>query len=866
MNQPIEIKTLLFSSRFMKQKEYWKTKLSGDLPGISLPFNGKEGGTVELRTRTGGRSAAGISIPADLSRLLIKRGKNSELSIYIILLAALKTLIARYTGMEDIVVVSPVYAAHVTAHTINDRLFIRDRFAGDIAFKELLLKVRQSVLEAYENQDYPAEKLVEGKEFSPGISCLLRNIHEDNKDIITADGTGIYFSFDRTGEDINGKIYYPPDLYQDYFIKQMSKHFTSLLAITLETIDIPISVISFLAEEEKAQLLYEFNTPAQRQPQEKSIDELFTEAAAEMPDRTAVVTPHVTYRELNNRANRLAGELRSRGVGPGVLVAILLKPSPDMLTAIWGILKAGGAYLPIDPEYPHQRISFMLADSGVSILLTSAGQGILKNFSFTALRGGSPEAIEFTVTPARPRVKDFDSLPIPDRSLVDYSKYHGFIGEALAKHTLTLQATRGCPFLCAFCHKIWPKEFVFRSAENIYNEINAFYDIGVRRFVFVDDIFNLNEENAARLFRLIIKNKLKVQLFFTNGLRGDVLSRDLIDLMVEAGTVDFDFSLESGSPRIQKLIRKNLNLQKLKDTIDYIVNTYPHVIVELQTMLGFPTETEEEAMQTLNFIKSIKWLDFPYIHFLRIYPETDMAKIAIENGISRETINRSAHLAFHEYSETMPFSREFAKLYQTMFFDEYFLKKERLLKVLKKQKKILTRSEIVRKYDSYFPTEIKSFAGLLNIVGISPPELGEGEFLDEKTVAVPGIDKKMRTLFPAHPTTEKALRILLLDLSQFFSSEADVLYDVVEAPLGLMYLLTYLNEQYGTQIIGKIAKSRIDFDNYTELNRIIAHFKPNVIGIRTLSYYKDFFQRTISVIRRKEPDVPIIAGATCSRP
>ena len=114
-----------------------------------------------------------------------------------------------------------------------------------------------------------------------------------------------------------------------------------------------------------------------------------------------------------------------------------------------------------------------------------------------------------------------------------------------------MQGTRGCPFKCAYCHKIWPKNHVYRSAENIYDELKAFYDIGVRRFALIDDIFNMNKKTVQGFSERIIDNRLDVQLFFPSGMRGDILTKDYIDLLVEAGTADLPLALESASPRLQ---------------------------------------------------------------------------------------------------------------------------------------------------------------------------------------------------------------------------------------------------------------------------------------------------------------------------
>jgi radical SAM superfamily enzyme YgiQ (UPF0313 family) len=472
------------------------------------------------------------------------------------------------------------------------------------------------------------------------------------------------------------------------------------------------------------------------------------------------------------------------------------------------------------------------------------------------------ENINVTITAPRPYIKNFDRLPMLNRSLVNYEKYHGSIGMAMAKHTMTLQATRGCPYRCAYCHKIWPKTHVRRSAENIFSEMKMLYDVGVRRFVFIDDIFNLDIKNCSRLFHLIIKNRLKAQIFFPNGLRGDILTPGLIDLMVEAGTVDFDFSLESASPRIQKLIRKDLNLDRFKENVDYLVRHHPHVILELQTMLGFPGETEAEAMMTLDFIKNIKWIDFPYVNLLKIFPGTDMEAIALGNGIPGEAIERTTTLGYHEYSETMSFSLEFVKHFQAKFFNEYFLSKERFLSVLPKQLKLVTPNELVQKYDSFFPAKIESFSRLLDIVGVSEKELEltDADFQDDDYMAIPGINKKLKGIFPSKQPDKETLRVLLLDLSVYFSPGADRVYDVVEVPLGLMYLLTYLDEQYGSKVNGKIAKARIDFDSHEELYSLVTGFNPGIIGIRTLSYYKNFFHETVFMIRQWGIDVPIAAG------
>lgn len=623
-------------------------------------------------------------------------------------------------------------------------------------------------------------------------------------------------------------------------------------------LNLPVVSAEFMPEHEKRQLLDLFNDTTIDFPAHKTVAQLFCQQAERTPEFAALVWQEtvLSYRELNRQAGLLADRLRIRGVRPGAIVAMLMERGPEMIVSMLGILNARGAYLPIKPQYPVNRVKRMLKDSGAAVLLTRTRD--MAGKSFTLLQDLDHVHHPVTLSPSRPSISDFDSLSIPDRSLVDYEKYNQHIGLMMVKNSMSLQASRGCPFNCAYCHKIWPKAHYMRSAENIFKEVKLYYDMGVRRFSFVDDVFNLNVKNSTRFFQLIIENKLDVQLFF--GLRGDILTKEYIDLMVQAGTTRMALALETASPRLQKLIKKDLNLDKFKKNLEYIAQHYPQVILELNTMHGLPTESPEEAQMTLDFIKSIKWLDFPYINILKIYPNTDMEQLAVEYGISRQAIEASADLAYHELPETLPFDKSFTLEYQTRFLDEYFLDKVRLLHVLPYQMKVLTRQELVRKYDSYLPADIQDLDDLLAFLKISPDQLDSCEFLPEHHYLVPELNEKLRTAFPAPAPGDHALRVLLLDLSQYFSDDANMLYDLVEPPIGLMYLMTYLKGQLGQSVNGKIAKSRIDFNDYDRLKVLLDEFKPNVIGIRTLTFFKNFFHQTAAVIRQWGFDGPLVAG------
>jgi amino acid adenylation domain-containing protein len=713
-------------------------------------------------------------------------------------------------------------------------------------------------------ENYPIQREVENisgeyghgheNDHEPGIGFVLGKVdvyEQSNYDfnIVIVSGKRILVKFNYNSSE-----------YEKNYVERISRQFQGVIEQVIDHSNIDLSDIKIIRKEEKKQVLYEFNRTETDYPREETIHELFEEQVAQNPDRVAVVfeDSQITYNALDKKANRLAWRLRSRGVTAGHIVGLMTTPSLETMVGILGILKSGGAYLSLDPDYPRKRMDSILEDSQISILL--AMSDALKMHSFTALQGIHKIKTPPKVTIGRPQIKDLDRFSIPDRSLVNYEKYSKYIGIAMFKHSFSLQATRGCPYSCAYCHKIWPKKHVVRSAENIFSEVKQYYDIGIRRFSLVDDIFNLDKKNSTRFYELIIKNGLDLQLYFPNGVRGDLLTKADIDLMMRAGTTSIALALETASPRLQTLIGKNLNLDILRENLRYICEKYPHVILELFTMLGFPTESEEEAVMTLEFIKSLRWVDFPSVNILKIYPGTDMEKLALENGISREAIIQSLNLGYHELPGTLPFDKNFTLWYQNDYLNNYFLSRDRLLDVLIHQMTLLTEDEIVQKYNSYLPVEINSLDDLLQLGGITKDELAIKECADGSYGFVPGLNEKLSAHFPANEPEKNALKVLLLDLSQFFGGETDILYDVVEAPLGLMYLMTYLKHQYGAKINGKIAKSRIDFNNYIELNRLLREFKADVIGVRTLTFYREFFHKTIAMIRQWGIDVPIIAG------
>ncbi len=849
------------SRQFTREENYWLNKLSGKLVKSAFPYD-----FPKARESKPVMESVKFRFSGKIFSLLMKLCKDSDPKLYMVLITSLVVLLDKYTGNKDIIVGTPIFKQETEAGFINTVLALRNPVTDDITFKELLLQVRGTIIEADENQNYSIEMLLQKLEIPYSghdfplfdTALLLENIHY--KKYLSDIPLNLIFSFSRGAEYTEGEVEYNAFLYKKTTVERIIKHFTRVLEGALQQIDLEIGSIAILSEQEKNQLLVEFNNTETAYPPDKTIHRLFEEQVEKTPynraiyfeDREAQKTRSFSYKQLNRKANRLARILRKNGISSEAVVGIMTERSLDMVVGLLAILKAGGAYLPIDPGTPQERVQHMLRNSSARTLLTDSETQ--EAIPFTVLRDFEENKdIRIEISPPRVPIKDFDSLPVPDRSLIDLGKYKNKIGMASVTNCISLQTTRGCPYECLYCHKIWSKKHVFRSAENIYGEIEYFYKNGVSNFAVIDDCFNLSSRESRRLFQKIIKNKLQVQIFFPNGLRGDIMTPGYIDLMVEAGTCGINLSLESASPRLQKLLKKNLDLNKFRQVVDYIATAHPGIILEMATMHGFPSETEDEAMMTLDFIKDSKWLHFPYIHILKIFPNTEMEAFALEQGISKEDIMKSRDRAFHELPETLPFPKSFTRKYQANFLNEYFLSKERLQQVLPVQMRILSEEALAQKYNAYLPTEIKGIRDVIEFAGLEGIEVPGDHNCEGESDAIFAGSVEVREIKPG------ARRILFLDLSQHFSSY-QMLYRVVEQPLGENYLLTYLEQRFGKKIDGRIYKSGNDFDCFEELRELILDYKPELIGIRTLTFFKEFFHETAALIRQWGIDVPVITG------
>lgn len=365
---------MLTSGKFKEEKEYWLDKLSGDFTIGSFPTDFKK-----VDSQQHNKCILNFKLSDNASKGLLGISNNSDVGLYMILLCGIKYLLNRYTGNDDIVVGMPVFKQdEADIANINMISALRTKFGGNWSFKDLLMDVRTTVNDARKYINIPFEVMAEALELQtddgnlPKIKTivLLKNIHNVSAEAHA--NTDMVFSFIKTHEGIELEIEYYDELFAKSTLERLTTHLNNFYMKIIENTSISLAEIDVFTEEEKNQVIFDFNNTTVDFPTDKIIQALFEEQVNKTPDKVALVfkDKKLTYRELNEKSNQIARLLREKGVKADSIVGILVERSFDMIAGILGILKAGGAYLPIDPEYPGERIKYMLNDSSAEILLT----------------------------------------------------------------------------------------------------------------------------------------------------------------------------------------------------------------------------------------------------------------------------------------------------------------------------------------------------------------------------------------------------------------------------------------------------------------------------------------------------------------
>ncbi len=376
------------------QLAYWREKLAGLPPVLALPTDRPR---PPVATNRG--ALARFEVSADLTARLKAFCMREGVTLYMALLAVYQALLHRYTGQEDIAVGTAI-ANRTRSETENligffvNTLVIRTDCSGEPHFRDLVRRVRETCLEAYDHQDIPFEMLVEDLQperslsyspifqaafdvqQAPDFKAALPGIEVEQ--VAVHNGTSMFdmlLSIIVSPEHLSGSIEYAADLFDEATIERFAGHFNQLLDSALQTPEQPITRLDLLTPAERQQILIEWNDTGHEYPQETCAHRLFEAWAERQPDAPAVIlgNEQLSYRELDARASRLAAYLVQNGFRPGGIAGVYLGRCFEMVEAILGVMKAGGAYLPLDPQYPKERISYMLGDSQAACLITQAG-------------------------------------------------------------------------------------------------------------------------------------------------------------------------------------------------------------------------------------------------------------------------------------------------------------------------------------------------------------------------------------------------------------------------------------------------------------------------------------------------------------
>ncbi|KAA3617209.1 MAG: amino acid adenylation domain-containing protein [Calditrichaeota bacterium] len=392
-----------FGERHLK---FWQEKLSGELPILNFPTDKPR---PAIQTYNGLTET--ISIDSKISDTLKQIADKNNTTLYSLLLAAFKTLLYRYSGQTDLIVgtpttgrTSPEYAG-VLGYFVNP-VAIRSSIQDDISFNEYLEQIKTNVVEALDHQDYPFNLLVEkvkprrDSSRSPVFQMMFvyqraHILHESGMSAAAvSEGSGQMklgdivmesiaiddriVPFDMTllmaelESGIGASLQYNTDLFTRDTVINFLDRFTLLLTQIAESPATRIGRFNLLSKTDEDQLINRWNKTERIYDSVAAVHRTFEKIAIENPDKAAVVfnNESLTYGALNEQANRIANKLIAEGVTADSIVAISAERSLDMIIGVMSILKSGAAYLPLDPNYPVDRIKFMIKDSGTKLLLT----------------------------------------------------------------------------------------------------------------------------------------------------------------------------------------------------------------------------------------------------------------------------------------------------------------------------------------------------------------------------------------------------------------------------------------------------------------------------------------------------------------
>ena len=396
-----------------KQEKYWTDEFKGEIPLLNLPTD---------YARPAVQSQAGNVLPFNIgieeTSALRELAIKEETTLFTVILSIYNTLLSKLSGQEDIVVGTPIAGRRhpdlqpIIGNFLNT-LALRNFPAAEKSFGAFLKEVKERTLTAFDNQDYPFEDLVEQAAVKRDLTrsplfdvmfILQTHIQSQPGEMAAARDLNLKpypyekstSEFDLTliGSERENHLYFKVEyctkLFKKESIQQLIGYLKKAVSSVLKNSEQKLFEIEIISEQEKNQLLYEFNDTGTGYSKDRTIHQLFEEKVEQTPDHVALMgvhkthekheknyhmshltdMTHMTYKELNKKSRQLAYLLRAKGVKPGIIVGIMVERSVELLIGLLGILKADGAYLPLDPEYPEARIKYIIEKSGTNVLVT----------------------------------------------------------------------------------------------------------------------------------------------------------------------------------------------------------------------------------------------------------------------------------------------------------------------------------------------------------------------------------------------------------------------------------------------------------------------------------------------------------------
>ncbi|MGB7332615.1 MAG: amino acid adenylation domain-containing protein, partial [Terriglobales bacterium] len=385
-------------------EKFWLDQFRQPAPLLDLPTDRPRPAVKEFKGAT-----YRARIGADTYNAIKKLGAKQKCTLFVTLLSGFQILLSRLSGQDDIVVGIPTAGqslledAVLVGHCVNF-IPLRGKPVADSTAAQFLAQMKETVLAGYDHQNYTYGRLVRKLQIPRDPSRLPLTEVQFNLERVGGDMTfdGFQAEADPNPKSfVNFDIFlnvveskdglmldcdYNTGLFDESTIARWLSHYETLLLGMVENADQSISRLPLLNQADRRQLAIDWNQTAADYPRSLCVHQLFELQAKKTPDVIAAAfeSEQLSYRDLDRRANQLANYLRSTGVKPGVMVGVFVERSLDMIVALLGVMKAGGAYVPMDPTYPAERISFVLNDASVPVLLTQ--ESLFKTVNVGAAR------------------------------------------------------------------------------------------------------------------------------------------------------------------------------------------------------------------------------------------------------------------------------------------------------------------------------------------------------------------------------------------------------------------------------------------------------------------------------------------------